>query len=178
MRYLIVSLLLLSLVFTGPAIAAPDSGPVTKAPVTKTETKKAPASQPVSKVKDFPGTKPPTDISGGIQEAETLWNAIKAKAWWLVAASGIFIVMLLLQLFGLFKKMGKRWTWIVTGGLSLLAALFLAFDKNGFSWGSFTAFATAGPTIAWLRGFIKKAVLNKGKNLTYGQGQDNVKEPS
>lgn len=41
-----------------------------------------------------------------------------------------------------------------------IRADFVAFDKNGFSWNAFLAFCTAGPTIAWLRGFVKKAVLN------------------
>jgi hypothetical protein len=70
-----------------------------------------------------------------------------------------------LQLFGAFGKMGKAWTWIVTGALSLIAALLLSFDKTGFSWATFLSFATAGPTIAWLRGFVKKGLVNfkKGK---------------
>ncbi len=152
------------------ALATPDAKPATKAPATmKVEPKaKAPASQPakvVKKEKDkpdpLPGMKVPIDVEGGVKEVGTLIGAIKAKAWWLVAASSIFIVMLLLQIFGLFKKMGKRLTWIVAGILSFVAALCLSFDKNGFSWTAFTSFCTAGPTIAWLRGFVKKAVLNK-----------------
>jgi hypothetical protein len=109
-----------------------------------------------------PGDKqPPGDIDGGLKEVRTLWGAIKDKAWWLATAAGIFLVMLILQLAGLFKRMGKRWTWIVAGVLSFAAALALSFDEKGFSWATFTGFATAGPTVAWLRGFIKKAVMNK-----------------
>lgn len=106
------------------------------------------------------GTKPPGTIPEGADTARTLWQAIKDKAWWLAAACGVFLIMLALQLFKLFDRMGKRATWIVAGALSFIAALLLAFDKSGFSWDSFLAFATAGPTIAWVRGFIKKAVLN------------------
>lgn len=129
---------------------------------TKVETKateKAATDEP-ELPKPLPGTTPPTDIKSGIKQVETLWGAVKAKAWWLVAAAAIFLVMLILQLTGLFKKFGKRWTWIIAGALSFIAALFLSFNEKGFSWEAFLAFATAGPTIAWLRGFVKKAVLN------------------
>lgn len=150
--------IMLGILLIAPALyAAPDAKPAPKAidaapPVVK----KFDASTPPA-VGD---EKPPGDVAGGIEQGKTLWQAIKDKAWWLVAASGVFIVMLIFQLVGLFKKMGKRWTWVVAGALSFVAALLLAFDKNGFSWNAFLAFCTAGPTIAWLRGFVKKAVLN------------------
>jgi hypothetical protein len=148
--------LLLTSASTYEALATPDAK---AAPATS-----APATQPASMIETpspvSPDAKPPTDIADGIDTARTLWQAIKDKAWWLVAACGVFLVMLVLQLAGLFRKMGKRWTWIVAGVLSFAAATCLAFDKDGFSWNAFLGFATAGPTIAWLRGFVKKAVLN------------------
>ena len=149
--------------FASSAIAAPDAT-VNPDAVPVMATKAEPAKAEPAKADiapSLPDAKSPETIEEGIDQAQTLIGAIKAKAWWLVAAASIFIVMLIMQLLGLFKKMGKRLTWIITGVLSLAAALFLAFDKTGFSWQSFMTFVTAGPTIAWLRGFVKKAVIGK-----------------
>lgn len=162
MRYITPYLfVVLGLLLIAPAIthAQTDAEPnaIEKAPPVK---KDAAGAVGVETPEGLPGAKPPTDVGGGLTTAKTLWQAIKDKAWWLVAASGIFIVMLILQLTGLFRRMGKRLTWIVAGVLSFAAATCLAFDKSGFSWEAFLAFSTAGPTVAWLRGFVKKAVLN------------------
>jgi hypothetical protein len=93
-----------------------------------------------------------------------LWGAIKAKAWWLLSALSIFLIMLVLKLAGLFKKIGKKASWWVVGGLTVVAGLLFAFDSQGFSWGTFTGFLTAGPTVAWIRDWIKKGVLGKGES--------------
>ena len=106
------------------------------------------------------GNAPPTNIEGGLKTAGGIIEAVKAKRWWFAAGGVVFILMLILQLTKLRDKMGKAWTWIVAGGLSVVAALLFAFDETGFSWETFLSFCTAGPTIAWGRGFVKKAILN------------------
>lgn len=153
------------------ANAAPDTGPATKTAVTKPQPPAA-ASQPAKAAtapKKFDGgtapsvgTTPeaPKTAEEGLKTVGGLIEAVKAKAWWFVAAAGVFILMLGLQIGGVFKKVGKAWTWIITGALSVIAALLLSFDANGFSWATFLGFCTAGPTIAWVRGFVKKAIVN------------------
>jgi len=105
----------------------------------------------------------PTTVPEGVSTGKALVTAIKAKAWWLVTALSVFIVMLACQLFGLFAKIGKRWTWILAGALTLAAAFcFSIVDAGKFSWGAVITFCTAGPTVAWMRGFVKKAILDAG----------------
>lgn len=172
-RFKTLAIVLIAACFlmTATANAAPDTGPATKTAVTKPQPAAA-ASQPAKAAaapKKFDGgTAPsvgdtpeaPKTIEDGLKTAGGLIEAVKAKAWWFVAAAGVFLIMLGLQLFKAFDKMGKAWTWIVTGALSIIAALLLSFDKNGFSWATFLSFCTAGPTIAWGRGFVKKAIMN------------------
>lgn len=103
----------------------------------------------------------PQDGAGAIATVVAIWKAVKGRAWWFVAAASVFLIMFVVRLFGLFERLGKRWTWILTGVLSFAAATMLAFDANGFSWAAFVTYCTAGPTVAWLRGFVKKAVVIK-----------------
>lgn len=165
--FLLAAFIAACMTLTITASAAPDVGPASKIAATKPQLPVA-APQPAkagTAPKKFDGGTAPT--VGDEKRPETivkaaggLVEAVKAKAWWFVAASGVFLVMLGLQIFGAFEKMGKAWTWIVTGGLSVIAALLLSFDKSGFSWATFLSFCTAGPTIAWVRGFAKKAIVN------------------
>jgi len=84
-------------------------------------------------------------------------TAAKAKRWWFVAGGAVFLIMLLLNVIGVLEKIGKGWSYTLTGVLTLIASILLTFDEKGFSWATFMAYMTAGPTIAWLRGFGKKA---------------------
>jgi len=184
MRYLLAILVVALMLINLPAMAQ------TKAP-TPTETKKvevkvpvkvvapvpakeetkaaAAASQPAKteavKV-DLPPTPPtdvkvPTDVPTAIDSGKDLIGAVQAHRWWFAVAVGIFIVLFLLSLFGLFEKIGTFWAWVLVGILSLAASIFAAFDKGGFSWSTFMGYVTAGPTIAWCRDFIKDAILKK-----------------
>lgn len=101
------------------------------------------------------------EVEDGAKYIQSLIEAIKAKKWWAVGAAAVFLIMLALQMLGLFVKMGKKVTWIVTGALSVVAAVLLTFSESGFSWSAFIGFLTAGPTIAWARGFVKKVFLTK-----------------
>jgi hypothetical protein len=102
---------------------------------------------------------PPVDIKDGVKLVSLFGAAIQAKAWWGLSAVAIFLLMLGFKVSGLLTKIGKRWSWVLTGVLTLIASLFGAFQlAGGFSWDVFLGFLTAGPTIAWLRGFVKKAI--------------------
>lgn len=101
----------------------------------------------------------PSDLVGVFG---ALVDFVKNKAWWFAAAAGVFVIMLGINILGLFNKLGKRWTWILTGVLSFVAALMLSFGEKGFSAESFIGYLTAGPTVAWIRGFVKKAIVMKG----------------
>lgn len=101
----------------------------------------------------------PQTPAEAIQGATDLVNAVAKKKWWFGVASLLFGLMFLLKKFNLLSKIDKRWSWWIYGGMTILAATFLAFDQNGFSWATFFEYFTAGTTAAWVRDWIKKGVL-------------------
>ena len=117
-----------------------------------------PASQPTPAPSDV---KPAGTTDEAVQQGKDFVGALKAKKWWFASALGIYVLMFALGMFGVWTKMGTTWAWITVGVLSLAAGIFLAFDKGGFSWSSFLTYMTAGPTIAWLRDFVKDGILKK-----------------
>lgn len=118
----------------------------------------SPASQPTTAPSDI---KPAATTDEAVQQGKDFVGALKAKKWWFASALGIYVLMFALGMFGVWTKMGTTWAWITVGVLSLAAGIFLAFDKGGFSWSSFLGYMTAGPTIAWLRDFIKDGLMKK-----------------
>ena len=94
-----------------------------------------------------------------------LLSAIVSKRWWLSAALGIFLAMFILNTLKVWERVGTRWAWFTVGILTLLSGTFSSFESGGFNWGSFLGYLTAGPTIAWVRDFIKDGLtLQKKEN--------------
>lgn len=84
----------------------------------------------------------------------------KTKNWWGMSAVIIFVLMFILKAAGVFKKIGKRWAYIVVPVLSL-AAMVLAKFAGDLSWGSAIAVLTSGPAMAALNDVVKRGVLGK-----------------
>lgn len=160
MKRFIALFALLSFI-SGSAFAQEKKDAATKT-ATKTEAKAttAPASQPVPAPVD-PSVKQPTTPGEALDAGKDFVGALKSHRWWFAAAGGIFIVLFLCGLFGLWVKIGTTWAWVAVGVLSLAAGIFAAFDKSGFSWSTMLQYVTAGPTIAWARDFVKDVILKK-----------------
>lgn len=133
--------------------------PATKEVVQPAPTPVAVPAKPAPVPAPAPGVKQPTTGGEAIDATGDFIGALKAKRWWFAAAGGIFLLLFLGGLFGLWAKIGTTWAWVTVGVLSLAAGIFAAFDATGFNWGSLFTYMSAGPTIAWLRDFVKDAVL-------------------
>lgn len=143
-----ITLAALLLVYTGSlAYAAPATQPA------------APATQPTA----APGAAVPTDANSAVDTVKDLWSALKAHRWWFAVALGIYVVLFLLGIFGVFKIVGTFWAWITVATLSLAAGVFAAIDKDGFNWDTLFSYASAGPVIAYVRDFGKDVLLKKFK---------------
>lgn len=160
------SILLLALLFLpGYALAQETKATDTKA-AAKVEAKAAkaetPATQPAPKPAPVdPSVKQPTSADEAMDAGKDFVGALKAKRWWFASAVGIFLLLFILGVFKLWAKIGTTWAWVAVGVLSLAAGVFAAFDKGGFSWSTLLGYMTAGPTIAWLRDFVKDGLLKK-----------------
>jgi len=104
----------------------------------------------------------PATAEDALDTSKDLTGAIKAKQWWLVAALLIFLSMFVATALKVWNKLGTLYAWILVGVLSLMVGLFAAFDAKGFNWSVFLSYLTAGPTVAWLRDFVKDGLLKKG----------------
>ncbi len=103
-----------------------------------------------------PGIKPvPVTTDEALSTGADLVSAVKAKRYWLAVALGIFLTLFTLNGLKVWQKIGTRWAWLAVGLLSIAAGCFAAFDRGGFNWGTFLSYVTAGPTIAWVRDFMK-----------------------
>jgi len=122
---------------------------------------KTPTSQPAP----APGAvTPPKTDANATAAAYDLVKSLKDHRWWFAAALGIYIALFLLGRFKLFDKIGTFWAWVGVALLSLAAGFFAACDQTGFNWKTFLEYATAGPTVAYLRDFFKDVVLLKLKS--------------
>jgi hypothetical protein len=153
-------MMIISWLFCFPALAE-DAKP-------KVETAKASAvaaTQPTPAPVD-PSVKQPKTTEEAVDASKDFIGALKAHTWWFAAAIGIFLVLFVAGAFGLWVKIGTTWAWILVGVLSLAAGCFAAFHKDGFNWASFWGYISAGPTIAWLRDFIKDGILKQNTKKT------------
>jgi hypothetical protein len=141
------------------AVAAP-AAVKTDAGTTKTEAAVVPPTPPGTDVKA------PQTVDEAVSGVKDVIGAVKAKRWWFASGLGIFIVMFILNFTGLFKKIGTRWAWITVSVASLAVGLFFAIDKTGFNWSAFITYFTAGPTIAFIRDFVKDAIQQKPASAT------------
>lgn len=140
--------------------AAPKAVSKTTTTTTTTVTATTPASQPALAPVD-PSVKQPTTPAEALDASKDFVGAVKAKRWWFAVSGGIFLILFVFGIAGLWTKIGTFWAWIAVGVLSLAAGVFAAFDKSGFSWSTLLGYLTAGPTIAWGRDFIKDVILKK-----------------
>lgn len=85
---------------------------------------------------------------------------VKAKNWWGMSAILIFIAMFVMKTVGVFKKIGKRWAYIVVPSLSLVAMVLAKF-AGGLSWAAAAAVLTSGPAMAVLNDLVKRGVMGK-----------------
>lgn len=102
--------------------------------------------------------KPPATTDEAVEQGKSFVSALKDKKWWFASALGIYLIMFTLGWLGIWEKIGTTYAWLAVGVLSLAAAIFLAVDKDGFTWSTFLKYLTAGPTIAWVRDFIKDGI--------------------
>lgn len=123
---------------------------------------KAPATQPVAAPSEVPA---PTTDAEAAETAKGLWQSLRNHQWWFALAGGIYLLLFLLGKFKLFEKIGTFWAWVLVAALSVAAGIFAAFGKHGFAWKTFFEYATAGPTIAYLRDFGKDVLIAKFKEM-------------
>jgi len=110
-----------------------------------------------------PAVPQPATLEDATGSGATFYGALKAKRWWFAVAVGIFLVMFALSLFGVWEKFGTKWAWVSVGVLSLAAGTFAAFDEKGFNVTTLLSYMTAGPTVAWLRDWVKDGWLKLRK---------------
>lgn len=116
---------------------------------------KVPAEPEVALPKDTP-----KDAGEAFMKVQEGIEFAKAKNWWGLSAVIIFVLMFLLKMFGLFKKIGKRWGYIVVGVLSM-AAMLLAKFSGDLSWGAAIAVLTSGPFMAYASDLVKRGIMGK-----------------
>lgn len=151
--------LLLLLLLPSIAWAQQDAKP-TPAPTAKADAAAAPATQPATPpTAPADGVAKPTTTEEAVEAGKDFIGAIKGKRWWFAAAGGIFLLLFVLGMFGVWTKIGTTWAWVAVGVLSLAAGCFAAFDAKGFNWGTLLGYMTAGPTIAWIRDWVKDGIL-------------------
>jgi hypothetical protein len=169
--FVATSILLVALVCV-PALAKDASvAPVAKAKVVtvekaapaaaKTEpavAKTAAATQPAVDVK-LP-EQAPKDASEAIDKGKEIIAFAQAKNWWGMSAAIIWLLMFIMKISGLFKKIGKRWAYIIVPSLSI-AAMLLSKFAGDLSWSAAIYVLTSGPSAALLNDFVKRGLLNK-----------------
>ena len=163
-NFVVASILLATLVCV-PAIAKDASvAPDAKAKVTATEkavpavAKTAPSTQPAVDVK-LPD-QAPKDASEAIDKGKEIIAFAQAKNWWGMSAAIIWLLMFIMKLAGLFKKIGKRWAYIIVPVLSI-AAMLLSKFAGDLSWSAAVYVLTSGPSAALINDFVKRGILNK-----------------
>lgn len=157
MRVVTSMSLVLALALCASPVFASNPEPPAKAAMVEV---KAPASQPASQpVIEFPDGVP-QNLDEALEAAKQGVEFAKAKNWWGLSALAIFIAMFLMKTLGLFRKIGKRWSYVTVGGLSIAAMLLTKF-AGGVSWGAAVAVLTSGPVMALLNDIVKRGVLGK-----------------
>lgn len=102
----------------------------------------------------------PDSPEEAVQMAQRGVEYAKAKNWWGLSAIVIFVAMFIMKAAGLFRKIGKRWAYIVVPSLSLIAMVLAKF-AGGLSWAAAAAVLTSGPAMAALNDLVKRGVMAK-----------------
>jgi hypothetical protein len=156
MRFVTATIICVGLALSAPAFAD-DVKPATKVEVKAPAS--APASQPVVEDVKLPEGAP-QNLEEAMESAKEGIAFAKAKNWWGMSAVVIFILMFVLKAVGVFKKVGKRWAYVIVPGLSVVAMLLAKF-AGGVSWGAAVTVLTSGPAMAALTDLVKRGVLGK-----------------
>lgn len=142
------------------AFAQPAASTKTGAtPVVKVEGKLAstPAAAPAATQPVAP-TAPPATAAEAVEQAKVGVAFIKARNWFGVSAVAIFVLMFILTLTPLFTAIGKRWSYILNGVLSL-GAMLLAKFAGGVSWEAAWLVLTSGPAAGALSDLFKRGIM-------------------
>lgn len=102
----------------------------------------------------------PDSPEEALQMAQKGVEYAKAKNWWGLSALIIFISMFIMKSTGLFKKIGKRWAYILVPSFSIVAMVLAKFAGD-MSWSAALTVLTSGPAMAALSDFFKRGVMAK-----------------
>lgn len=102
----------------------------------------------------------PGDMSEAVDKVKDIISLGKAKNFWGMSAGIIFVVMFILKLFNLFKYIGKRWSYVIVGVLSVAAMLLTKFAA-GVSWEGAILVLTSGPSMGYLSDLVKRGILGQ-----------------
>lgn len=119
----------------------------------------ADAGMPDSAMASMPNAVPDSPEEA-MQMAQKGVEYAKAKNWWGLSAIVIFVSMFVMKTAGLFKKIGKRWAYIIVPSLSLVAMVLAKF-AGGLSWAAAAAVLTSGPAMAVLNDLVKRGFMGK-----------------
>lgn len=119
----------------------------------------ADAGMPDSAMASTPSAVPDSPEEA-MQMAQKGVEYAKAKNWWGLSAIVIFVSMFVMKTAGLFKKIGKRWAYIIVPSLSLIAMVLAKF-AGGLSWAAAAAVLTSGPAMAVLNDLVKRGFMGK-----------------
>lgn len=84
----------------------------------------------------------------------------KAKNWFGLSSVLIFILVWVLKTAGLFKKIAKRWIYIIVPGLGI-SAMLLAQFAGGVSLDQAWLVLASAPCAALFSDFVKRGILNQ-----------------
>jgi hypothetical protein len=95
-----------------------------------------------------------------IDAAKQGFEAAKAKNWFGFSSIAILVLVWILKTAGLFKKIAKRWIYIIVPALGVIAMLLAAF-VGGLSFGTAWTVLASAPCAALLSDFVKRGILNQ-----------------
>ena len=96
-----------------------------------------------------------------LEEASRALRSFReAKDWWTRSGILIFLFTVLLKLMGVFRRIGKRWIYILVPLMGIASALCSNF-VGGISWDAAWIVLTAAPTAALLNDLVKRGILGE-----------------
>jgi len=149
-------ILLIPLLLAAPALAQETKGtapPVVPAVKAVTALSATSASQPVLSGE-------PQTPAEALESAKKGVEYAKARNWFGMSSIAILVLVFILKWAGLFKKIGKRWIYIIVPALGVAAMLLSAF-AGGVSWGTAWLVLTSAPCAALFSDLVKRGVLGQ-----------------
>jgi hypothetical protein len=102
----------------------------------------------------------PTTPEEALSAAKQGFEFAKAKNWLGLSAICIFLIMFGLKTLKVFEKIGKRWAYILSPALSLVAMLLANLSGN-VSWNTVWIVLASGPAGAVLNDLWKRGILGQ-----------------